>query len=897
MSSGGKKGNKSYTSGYRYYFSVLAGICRGPVDEIFLIKSNDRYMFDGSYRAPLYYKDADINDPAKPFGFDDYASGARPSGNIVNNETLVIAQPDLYGGEKSEGGIVGLLSVYFGAKDQIISAADYIKFVLVEQAGLKLSQMRGVVTAFFDGEVCANNPYPKAWTYRVRRALKGWDGDVWYPQRAIIKLKDTALANYSRGVGDTSTSVFSTTIYGDNTALSGGESTASASVQTVVSTYSGAKVTTYNASTGLVTSYAVPQEYNDVYAMNPAHIIYECATNRDWGRGMDRSLLDNVSFTDAANTLYDEGFGLCFKWARTEEVDVFVQNVLDHIGGVVYTDKLTGLLCLRLIRGGYTTSALAHFDYSSGLLQVTSADTPANDVVANEVIVKYRSPVLDADKEARAQNIASMDSLGCIYSTTRDYSGIPVSQLAVKVAQRDLKIFSGGWKKVEAQLDRRAYSLNPGDVIVINAPDRHLSNFVMRVATVEESKITEGVISITGAADIFGLPSVPMVETQKSEWLDVNRYPTPIVIQNAAEATFRDQYAINGNSIDGIDDLGPRLNFLAAKPSASAMSYRVESQVGHYGSTHISDWAPVATNTFSRMSTLKASIGTLDNVIAVQGELLPGRVTIGSALTICSALETAFTQEFVRLDAISRDAVTGTVYLTVARGCLDTPALTHKKGDRVWAYDDTGVADPTEYTKYDLVGIRGFTHTSLGDADTANPVYQSLFWRAKAPYAGADFRVNGYPRDTTPALTGTLDFTWKHRDRLKIEDQLVGETESGGTLEPLCWYSLQIQGTSAATGRPKTYNGLYTATFTGSSIVGTHVSVTQAALEAAGIGDGPMTVSLITARKYATGSNAAEMYSYRWPKVTFFYGVEPDTSAVGDGFNYDFDTAFDGATA
>lgn len=900
MSSGGGKKNKSYTSGYRYYFSVLAGICRGPVDEIFLIKSDGRMMFDGSYRAPLYYKDRDFYDPAKPFGYDDIAAAGRLSGNITNNETLVINQPNLYGGEKSEGGIDGLLSVYFGAKDQIISAADYIKYVMTQVAGVMLSDMRGVVTAFFDGEVCANNPYPKAWSYRVRRVLKGWDGTVWYPQRAVIKLTDPGLAAYQRGVADTSTTTSTTVIYGaDGTSLVGGESTGSGSVVSVTSSYSGAAVTTYSATTGAVSNYNVPLEYNDIYAMNPAHIIYECATNRDWGSGKDRALLDNVSFTDAANRLYDEGFGLCMKWSRTEEVDVFVQTVLDHIGGVVYTDKLTGLLCLRLVRGGYTVSALPHFDYNSGLLEVTSADTPSNDVVASEVIVKYRSPVLDADKEARAQNIASMDSLGCIYSTTRDYSGLPTSTLALQVAQRDLKIFSGGWKKVEATLDRRAYSLNPGDVIVLNAPDRHLSNFVMRVATVAESTITEGVITVTGAADIFGLPITPMVVTQKNEFLDVNRYPVPILIQNAAEATFRDMYAINGNSIQNIDIMGPRLTFLAAKPSPSSMNYRVQTWVAHYGSTEgIGNWRDVATNTFARLSTLKAKIGTMDTVIAVTGDLLPGRVTIGSALTICSAYETAFSQEFCRLDGISRDAITGTVYLTVARGCLDTPAIPHDKGSRVWAYDDTGIADPTEYTKYDLVGIQGFNHTALGDATTAHPVYQSLNWRSKCPYSGADFRVNSYPRDATPALTGTLDFTWKHRDRLKIEDQLVGETEEGGVGEPNAWYSVYIQGTSSTTGRQKLITTFITATLGPTSITGNHVSITQAALEAAGIGDGPMQVYLVTARTSGVGgSTYADVYSYRWPKATFFYGVEPDTSGVGDGFNFDFDQAFDGVSA
>lgn len=890
--------NKSYTSGYRYYFSVLAGICRGPVDEVFLIKSDGRVMWDGTSKSPLYPTDIDYHDPYKPFGLVELGLAGYTGGTIKDNISIALSQPDLYGGEKSEGGVDGLLSVYFGAKDQVIAGGDYVRYIMEQMGGLMLSSMRGVLTAFFDGMVCANNPYPKAWTYRVRRALKGWDGDVWYPERAVIKLTDPSLPIYSRGAADTGTITVTTIIRnaaGVEVQTGAGASSGSATFTTYSSTYTGATVNSYSSTGGTSTSYAVPLEYNDIYAMNGAHIIYECASNRDWGRGLDRNLIDNVSFTEAANTLADEGFGLCMKWSRTEDVDVFVQTVLDHIGGSLYTDKLTGLLCLRLIRGGYNVSNLAHFDYNSGLLEVNSSDTPANDVVANEVIVKYRSPVLDADKEARAQNIASMNSLGCVYSTTRDYSGLPNSTLALRVAQRDLKIFSGGWKKVEVKLDRRAYAVNPGDVIVINAPDRKLNNVIVRVATIQESAVGDGSMTLTGAQDIFGLPITPMIDVQQSEFLEPNRYPVPIRVQNASEATYRDVVKFGGwDSPDlAVGSNVTHLVYLAAKPTASSLHYRLVTQVEHYGETTYSDWAEVGTSTFARMSTLTRAIGTMDTVIAVSGELLPGRVTIGSALTISHPYETANSQEFVRLDGISRDAATGQVYLTVARGCVDTPALTHPAGSRVWAYDDTGIVDPTEYTKYDGLAIKAFNHTTLGDSPTAITVYQPLLWRIHSPYSGADFRANGYPRDATPPLTGTLTFTWKHRDRTKIEDHLVGEIEEGGQLEPKVDYQLYIQGTSS-TGSGQHWH-ITNSPGIGLGFQGNSIVVTEAELAASNIGTGPMYAFLVTGHRDVNGYQ--DYYAYRWPRMNFYYGVEPDTTAVGDGFNFDFNTAFDGVPA
>jgi hypothetical protein len=172
----------SYVSGYRYFFSVLAGICRGPVDEIYLIKSDGKVFWDGTYIAPGQFLPGQANatDPVRPPDTDTVGTAGYPGGPMTDNTETLIWQPQLYGGDKGEGGLDGMMWLYMGAKDQIVAAGDYIHEVMTP---LLLSAFRGVVTAFYDGQVTANNPYPKAWSYRVRRAVKGWDGPVWYPER------------------------------------------------------------------------------------------------------------------------------------------------------------------------------------------------------------------------------------------------------------------------------------------------------------------------------------------------------------------------------------------------------------------------------------------------------------------------------------------------------------------------------------------------------------------------------------------------------------------------------------------------------------------------------------------------------------------------------------------
>ncbi|MDE8660777.1 hypothetical protein PUL39_030510 [Pseudomonas aeruginosa] len=81
---------------------------------------------------------------------------------------------------------------------------------------------------------------------------------------------------------------------------------------------------------------------DQVKAMNPAHILFVCQTNRDWGRGKDRGLLDQASYRKAADTLFAEGFGLCLKFRVADELDNFERDpVLDHIGATQFLSRLT----------------------------------------------------------------------------------------------------------------------------------------------------------------------------------------------------------------------------------------------------------------------------------------------------------------------------------------------------------------------------------------------------------------------------------------------------------------------------------------------------------------------------------------------------------------------------
>ncbi|MFO6295256.1 hypothetical protein ACLBWC_35680, partial [Pseudomonas aeruginosa] len=139
--------SKAQTVGFRYLMGILMGFARGPLDELVEIKAGDRTAWKGS---------------------------------VKSNQTIQINAGELFGGDKAEGGIVGPLDVMFGAPDQPVNPR------LAAMVGGLVPAFRGVTTAFFDGQLCAMNKYPKAWMSRWRRALNGWDGGTWYPEKAVI---------------------------------------------------------------------------------------------------------------------------------------------------------------------------------------------------------------------------------------------------------------------------------------------------------------------------------------------------------------------------------------------------------------------------------------------------------------------------------------------------------------------------------------------------------------------------------------------------------------------------------------------------------------------------------------------------------------------------------------
>jgi len=140
---------KKVTVGYHYYLGLHFGLCHGPVDSVQKVVIGERVAWSGLQAA---------------------------------TGTIAINKPDLFGGKKREGGVVGDLSVLMGESGQSVNS------YLQAKIGGTIPAFRGILSAVWNGGmVTANNPYLKPWAFKVSRILRGWSGGTaWYPDAAVI---------------------------------------------------------------------------------------------------------------------------------------------------------------------------------------------------------------------------------------------------------------------------------------------------------------------------------------------------------------------------------------------------------------------------------------------------------------------------------------------------------------------------------------------------------------------------------------------------------------------------------------------------------------------------------------------------------------------------------------
>ena len=553
--------------------------------------------------------------------------------------------------------------------------------------------------------------------------------------------------------------------------------------------------------------------------MNPAHILVQCLTDPHWGMGYP---LDSIgwSFWNAAWALSDEGFGLNLVWTRQQPIESFIGQVLDHIGGILYTDPEQGSFELKLLRGDYWIDSLPQLGPDE-IVGIERFERAQWGELPNELTVVYTDWATGGDATVTVENLAAIQLQGGVINQRRDYPGVNYGPLASRLALRDLRALGSPLARLSLTVARDTLDQAPlpGDVFLLNWPRLSIDRMVVRITGVDTGALGAAEWRIDAVEDVFGMgntvlsPEAPRIDEPTTE-------PLPPALVLALEIPYWElARRLSRADLAYLTETDTYVGALAAAGGTGQLNWQLATGPSSGGVTAVvgEDYAPLLSLNAALAASEVDAIGVSITAISQPERLADGDyaylVDVGGQL-----------REAVGILAF--DPVNATVDL--ARGILDTTPQAHATGTRLIGVGEWLASEGSERAPGESVYVAAIprTGTSEGDAmlaDNGQPLI--LDGRQALPYSPGRVRLNGL---TEPAVVaGDLIITWAHRDRAQQTAYLVKQNEGDIGPEPGVTYTVRV----------RDRNGTLVRAAAGLGSNSYNWAVATAALDAGALGD------------------------------------------------------------
>lgn len=795
----------STTVGYWYRIAYHMGLGIGPIDAFLEFRGGDKTAWVGELKA---------------------------------GGTITINQPNLWGGESDQGGIVGDVDVLFG------DAAQVPNTYLLATFGDQVPAWQGVASLVFKGgKYGALNPYPQAASYKVRKITAGWDGDgCWYPEKAGVPLgdgtaittdtafnaqgagidpvvqgvlltggftaADTLLLFHEPGMAYQAWSRFDSdtvptgrqpwtnqfwvqadgnpaTTYWEGEYATKAEAEAAVANQIVYLTGATSYLiglTDTRASDnrgGLSLRVYKNTIQNDRLGMNPAHILYYARTNGSICR-VPIEQMNDASFRAAADWYYSQGFGLCTQYDPSQETPEQFEARIEKVAAAsVNRSSVDGQYYIDVANGVYDITQLQILT-DDDVLDFSEQPTLLDGAV-NSMSVKYFDPSTKVNvMTAPIQALGLIDAFGTI-SQTNEYPEIPIASLAMRVGDRDLRAGVTPLRTFNLKTTRKTNDWRPNQYKRLQLPKRGIADMVVLVGDKQGGTLKSGAISLVLSQDVYSLPTTTFVDAEPGVDPRASQTPVPITQQAAFEAPYTHVVATMTRADFAALPDGTAFLMTAAADPASSRNYNVA--VAPDGVTYTT----VATGDWCPTGAAAAAAGYMDTVIALSGASRLNEVAVGSAAR--------WDSEEVRVDAV--DLVGGTV--TLGRGCGDSVSATHVAGSILWFYDGNAASDTTEYTVAESISVKLLTTTATQQlpATSATALPVTFVGRLQSPYPPGLLKIAG--QDYPAAVNSVFNVTWADRNRESQANQLVDASMNSVTPVVNTRYGMRLTALDGAT--------------------------------------------------------------------------------------------------
>ena len=506
--------------------------------------------------------------------------------------------------------------------------------------------------------------------------------------------------------------------------------------------------------------------YHDINSgdANPIDVIYELLTNSKFGLGLASSFIDLESFRYAQKKIYEEGLGLSDIWESDKKISEVLNEILQYIDGVVYTNLKTGQLTIKLARNDYEINNLPVFDASS-ISEIGTYSSPSVDETTNQIQLSYIDR-LDKFKSkiTVAHDLANARSQNEVVSASISYIGISNGAVANKIAFRDLRVLSYPLDKITFTTNRRGTIIRPSDVFVINWPEYGFSNKVFRAIKVSYGELVNGICEIDAIEDVFSVGLAVYGANDDSSWEDPIGVPTKPTNVYALEAPTI--YSANSS----------KLLVAVAKPNAQQLSFNsfasINSPTGTYAQIGTGDnYTPTGLLNISYSSNtldvdptgITITPSNPNGLIFLQNFPSEYIKTNNNLALITDGVK----EEFIAFENVVKSG-NNYVLTNVWRGLLDTVPQNWSSGSRIW-FIDYGVAEPDQaFNGTDTVYIKTQSNALNGQSsiqDVAQPFGVILRRRALKPYPPGHFKINGSTTTTNITAGSDIVVSWEHRNR------------------------------------------------------------------------------------------------------------------------------------
>mgnify|MGYP003634839679 CR=1 FL=1 len=537
---------------------------------------------------------------------------------------------------------------------------------------------------------------------------------------------------------------------------------------------------------------------------NPANVIYEIMTNKDWGLGYAAADIDTTSFTTAGNTLFDEGSGISYIVTSAIESGKLIRTVEEQIEGLIRFNQFTSKWEIKLARADYTPGTLQEVNEDT-MVELVDFGRGSWEGTTNQVRIQFNDRTDEYKTTyAMAQDTANVRIQDVNVAITKNYPGVFDRTQANNLAWRDLRSLSYPLAKATLMVDRTFWDVLPGDVIEFTHTYLGIDRLPMRIKAMDFGEFDNGRIRLEVVQDVFYSATPSFSDPTSTNWTSPTEtlvgFPTAQQVAfEAPRAIVRRDPATGGTLVGAI--------MAAARQSGSAISFDIRER--HSAGTPTGAYAAAGeVVAFMKMGELNAALNTksaypltallVSSTPDTQSEIIDsfavptGTDELGTTLMNLIMVD----DEFMLVETASTNGANVDLD-NVYRGVLDSVQADHAANAEVYILMSGAGMTDVAFTETDSVDIKlipvGFTDELL--EASATTISLTMDKRIRRPYPPSLLTLNGTDWDTTSvSLTATgsaaEDFSAtcliRRRDYRLADDgnEISGLTADAASLDP-----------------------------------------------------------------------------------------------------------------